>query len=235
MSSKCTTPILDLNTFRFMDVGVSSRVLNFSPLPPKSQRPIDPSSFYLHPILPMLPCRSFARIALSAAAADKDGEYGLIYYRVLVEIKWLLKLSQIPEVIEVPNFSEDAQSYLQGIIDGFSIKDAREVKRIEVITNHDVKAVEYFLKQRSSSHPEIAKVLEFYHFACTSEDINNIAHALMLTESINNVLLPVMDDLIRAICVMAKENASFPCFRALTDRRPHPQLWGRKWLFSLSG
>jgi adenylosuccinate lyase len=70
----------------------------------------------------------------------------------------LLKLSQIPEVIEVPNFSEDAQSYLQGIIDGFSIKDAREVKRIYVTTKHDVKAVEYFLKQRSSSHPEIAKV-----------------------------------------------------------------------------
>ncbi|XP_062027802.1 uncharacterized protein LOC133743785 [Rosa rugosa] len=261
MSSKYTTPILDLNTFRFMNLGLSSCLQHFTPLAPKSQKPTDPSSFnlYLHPSNAYV---AFSRrdCALRAAAA-KDGdfsgdiehpdlmalspldgryrgvvkelapylsEYGLIYYRVLVEIKWLLKLSQTPEVIEVPNFSEEAQSYLQGIIDGFSINDAREVKRIEKTTNHDVKAVEYFLKQRSSSHPEIAKVLEFYHFACTSEDINNIAHALMLTESVNNVLLPVMDDLIRAICDMAKVHAAIPMLSRTHGQTASPTTLGKE-------
>lgn len=76
----------------------------------------------------------------------------------LCQIKWLLKLSQIPEVTEVPQFSKEAQSYLQGLVDGFSMSDALEVKNIEKVTNHDVKAVEYFLKQKCQSHPEIAKV-----------------------------------------------------------------------------
>ncbi|KAG2705274.1 hypothetical protein I3760_05G044100 [Carya illinoinensis] len=84
-------------------------------------------------------------------------EYGLIYFRVLVEIKWLLKLSQIPEVAEVPSFSEEAQLHLQGLINGFSMNDALEIKTIEKVTNHDVKAVEYFLKQKCQTHPEIAK------------------------------------------------------------------------------
>ncbi|XP_028058958.1 uncharacterized protein LOC114262762 isoform X2 [Camellia sinensis] len=137
-------------------------------------------------------------------------EYGLIYFRVMVEIRWLLKLSQIPEVTEVPSFSGEAQSYLQGLIDGFTISDALEVKNIEKVTNHDVKAVEYFLKQKCQSHPEIAKVLEFFHFACTSEDINNLAHALMLKEALNTVIFPVMDELIKAVCDMAKANAHVP-------------------------
>uniref|UniRef100_A0A0A9EDP7 Adenylosuccinate lyase n=1 Tax=Arundo donax TaxID=35708 RepID=A0A0A9EDP7_ARUDO len=85
-------------------------------------------------------------------------EFGLIRYRVLIEVKWLLKLSQIPEITEVPPFSEEAQLFLNAIIQDFSIEDAKEVKKIEKITNHDVKAVEYFLKQRCSSKPEIAKV-----------------------------------------------------------------------------
>ncbi|XP_071906717.1 uncharacterized protein [Coffea arabica] len=84
-------------------------------------------------------------------------EYGLIRFRVLVEVKWLLKLSQIPEIPEVPSFSKDTEAYLQGLIDGFSLDDAMEVKKIEKVTNHDVKAVEYFLKQKCQSHPEIGK------------------------------------------------------------------------------
>ncbi|EMS64623.1 Adenylosuccinate lyase [Triticum urartu] len=109
-------------------------------------------------------------------------EFGLIRYRVLVEVRWLLKLSQIPEVKEVPPFSEEAQLFLDAIIQDFSINDAKEVKQIEKITNHDVKAVEYYLKQKCSSNPEVAKVLEFFHFGCTSEDINNLSHALALKE-----------------------------------------------------
>lgn len=137
-------------------------------------------------------------------------EYGLIRFRVFVEIKWLLKLSQIPEVTEVPSFSKEAQSYLEGLIDGFSMRDALEVKNIEKVTNHDVKAVEYFLKQKCQSHPEISKVLEFFHFACTSEDINNLAHALMLKEAVITVMFPIMDELIMAICKLAKDNAHIP-------------------------
>ncbi|KAB2611559.1 hypothetical protein D8674_019591 [Pyrus ussuriensis x Pyrus communis] len=155
-------------------------------------------------------------------------EYGLIYYRVFVEIKWLLKLSQIPEVTEVPSFSGDAQSYLQGIIDGFSVDDAAEIKKIEKITNHDVKAVEYFLKQKSSSHPEIAKVLEFFHFACTSEDINNLAHALMLIDATNNVMFPVMDELVEAIYDMSKDNASVPMLSRTHGQTASPTTLGKE-------
>ncbi|KAL6901976.1 hypothetical protein ACP4OV_004852 [Aristida adscensionis] len=134
-------------------------------------------------------------------------EFGLIRYRVLVEVKWLLKLSQIPEITEVPPFSEEAQHFLDAIIQDFDIDDAKEVKKIEKTTNHDVKAVEYFLKQRCSSNPEIAKVLEFFHFGCTSEDINNLSHALALKEGVNAVMFPAMINICKAMCSLATQNS----------------------------
>ncbi|KAJ4719997.1 Adenylosuccinate lyase [Melia azedarach] len=155
-------------------------------------------------------------------------EYGLIYFRVFVEIKWLLKLSQIPEVTEVPSFSEEAKSYLERLIDGFCMDDALEVKNIEKVTNHDVKAVEYFLKQKCQSQPEIAKVLEFFHFACTSEDINNLAHALMLKEAINKVMFPVMDKLIKALSEMAKDNAHIPMLSRTHGQPASPTTLGKE-------
>ncbi|KHG23836.1 Adenylosuccinate lyase [Gossypium arboreum] len=155
-------------------------------------------------------------------------EYGLIYFRVLVEIKWLLMLSQIPEVIEVPSFSAEAQSYLLGLIDGFSMDDALEVKKIERVTNHDVKAVEYFLKQKCQSQPEIAKVLEFFHFACTSEDINNLAHALMLKEAMTKVMFPTMDKLVEAICKLAKANASVSMLSRTHGQPASPTTLGKE-------
>ncbi|GKV28338.1 hypothetical protein SLEP1_g37408 [Rubroshorea leprosula] len=155
-------------------------------------------------------------------------EYGLIFYRVLVEIKWLLKLSEIPEVTEVPSFSEEAKSFLQGLIDGFSMNDALEVKNIEKVTNHDVKAVEYFLKQKCQSRPEIAEVLEFFHFACTSEDINNLAHALMLKEAVSTVILPSMDKLIEAICNLAKRNAHIPMLSRTHGQTASPTTLGKE-------
>lgn len=155
-------------------------------------------------------------------------EYGLIYFRVLVEIKWLLKFSKIPEVTEVPSFSEEAKSYLQGLIDGFNMDDALEVKNIERVTNHDVKAVEYFLKQKCQSQPEIAKVLEFFHFACTSEDINNLAHALMLKEAINKVMFPVMDKLIKALCEIAKDNANVSMLSRTHGQPASPTTLGKE-------
>ncbi|CAN6855716.1 unnamed protein product [Brassica oleracea] len=115
--------------------------------------------------------------------ASSMSEFGLIYFRVLVEIKWLIKLSKIPEVTEVPSFSKDIVVYLQGIIDGFSMDDALEVKKIE-------------------------RVLEFFHFACTSEYINNLSHGLMLREALTSVILPAMDDLIKSVSLMAKDFAT---------------------------
>ncbi|XP_071904605.1 uncharacterized protein [Coffea arabica] len=155
-------------------------------------------------------------------------EYGLIRFRVLVEVKWLLKLSQVPEIPEVPSFSKDAETYLQGLIDGFSLDDAMEVKKIEKVTNHDVKAVEYFLKQRCQSHPEIGKVLEFFHFACTSEDINNLAHALMLKEALSMVMLPAMDEVISAISDMAMENAHIPMLSRTHGQPASPTTLGKE-------
>ncbi|THU68389.1 hypothetical protein C4D60_Mb08t03390 [Musa balbisiana] len=155
-------------------------------------------------------------------------EYGLIRHRVLVEVTWLLKLSEVPEITEVPQFSLDAQSFLEKIIHDFDINDALEVKNIEKITNHDVKAVEYYLKQRCKSHPEIAKVLEFFHFACTSEDINNLAHALSLKEAMNKVIFPVMVDLCEAIRIMAKKNAHIPMLSRTHGQPASPTTLGKE-------
>ncbi|XP_015082072.1 uncharacterized protein LOC107025824 [Solanum pennellii] len=155
-------------------------------------------------------------------------EYGLIRFRILVEIKWLIKMSQIPQIVEVPTFSEEAQTFLHDLIDGFSMNDALEVKKIERVTNHDVKAVEYFLKQKCQSHPEISKVLEFFHFACTSEDINNLAHALMLKGALNTVILPVMDELIKAICDMATTHSSVPMLSRTHGQPASPTTLGKE-------
>ncbi|KAK4766249.1 hypothetical protein SAY87_007891 [Trapa incisa] len=155
-------------------------------------------------------------------------EYGLIYYRVLVEIKWLLKLSEIPEVVEVPSFSAESRSFLQRVIDGFELGDAEEIKNIERVTNHDVKAVEYFLKKKCQSQPEISKVLEFFHFACTSEDINNLAHALMLKESMDEVILPTMDEVVSAIALMAKNNAQIPMLSRTHGQPASPTTLGKE-------
>jgi len=134
-------------------------------------------------------------------------EYGLIRFRVHVEIQWLLALGDWPEVVEVPPFSPKCRSTLLSIADNFSEADARRVKEFEATTNHDVKAVEYFLKEKTRNDPEIAKVSEFFHFACTSEDINNLSQALMIHHGRREVLLPAMDRLIGAIEALAVQHA----------------------------
>ncbi|KAK8970809.1 hypothetical protein KSP40_PGU020472 [Platanthera guangdongensis] len=155
-------------------------------------------------------------------------EYGLIRFRILVEVKWLVKLSEIPEVEEVPVLSEDARSFLEAIVDKFSIKDALEVKKIEEKTNHDVKAVEYFLKQKCGSCPEVAKVLEFFHFACTSEDINNLAYAISLKEALNTVVFPVMVEISKAISTLAKMNAHIPMLSRTHGQPASPTTLGKE-------
>jgi adenylosuccinate lyase len=130
-------------------------------------------------------------------------EYGLIRHRVLVEVRWLQALARHEGIHEVPALSKHAVRLLDDIIGKFSEQDAQRVKNIERTTNHDVKAVEYFLKEKISGNDELEAISEFFHFACTSEDINNLAYALMLCEARMQMLLPLMDDVIRAITDLA--------------------------------
>eukprot|EP00850_Spirogloea_muscicola_P003196 SM000013S26365 [mRNA] locus=s13:57211:59796:+ [translate_table: standard] len=134
-------------------------------------------------------------------------EYGLIRLRVLVEVRWLQKLAELDGLPEVPPLSAAAQALLEETASGFSVADAQAVKTIERTTNHDVKAIEYFLKERLSSSEELSKVLEFVHFACTSEDINNLAHGLMLKEALSSEVLPAMDQIIDALQKLAHDLA----------------------------
>jgi adenylosuccinate lyase len=142
-----------------------------------------------------------------AALRECFSEYGLIKFRVLVECRWLQMLASLPEIAEVPSFSDDANALLDDLCTNFTPATAEEVKAVERTTNHDVKAVEYVLKERLGKSAELAKVLEFTHFACTSEDVNNLAHALMLRQARAEQLMPLMGRLIDALCGMAEEHA----------------------------
>ena len=135
-------------------------------------------------------------------------EYGLIRFRVAVECRWLQHLSKITEVEEVPVLSAEANGLLDDLATNFTVDDALLVKNIERTTNHDVKAVEYVLKEKISSNQELKNILEFVHFACTSEDINNLSHALMLQEAMEKEILPVMDQVIDAISTYVIETNS---------------------------
>ncbi|WP_016957795.1 adenylosuccinate lyase [Catenovulum agarivorans] len=132
-------------------------------------------------------------------------EFGLTKYRVTVEVRWLQKLSKIAGIKEVPEFSAEANTALDEIVEYFSEADAARVKEIERTTNHDVKAVEYFLKEKVANIPELHAVTEFLHFACTSEDINNTSHGLMLREARDTVILPYIDKILAELHRMAKE------------------------------
>eukprot|EP00898_Chlorokybus_atmophyticus_P002446 jgi/Chlat1/3201/Chrsp22S03489 len=155
-------------------------------------------------------------------------EYALIKYRVMVEVKWLQMLAALPGVPEVPAFSEQANSILEALVDGFGPEDARAVKDIERVTNHDVKAIEYFIKQRLQPHPELHAVSEFVHFGCTSEDINNLAHALMLKKALEKEILPSMDAVIAAIAKLAKDNAHIPMLSRTHGQPASPTTLGKE-------
>ncbi|MGF1612828.1 MAG: adenylosuccinate lyase [Gammaproteobacteria bacterium] len=134
-------------------------------------------------------------------------EFGLIRYRVLVEVRWLAYLASRTEIPEIGPFSSTAKRLLDSTIDEFGVSDAEAIKRIEAITNHDVKAVEYYLKERLSSNAELASVSEFLHFACTSEDINNLAYGLALARARSEHLIPTMEVLIAELRSMAQRYA----------------------------
>jgi len=155
-------------------------------------------------------------------------EYGLIRHRVLVEVRWLQMLAANPGIPEVPAFSEHASHLLDAIVTHFSEKDAQRVKNIERTTNHDVKAVEYFLKEKIAGNDELEAVSEFIHFACTSEDINNLSHALMLREARTQVLLPQMDEVIDAIKALAHAHATQPMLSRTHGQPASPTTLGKE-------
>jgi len=155
-------------------------------------------------------------------------EFGLIKYRSLVEIKWLQALAQEDKISEVPAFSANTNQQLNEIINNFSVADAESVKKIEATTNHDVKAVEYFLKDKSESIDEVKAVSEFFHFACTSEDINNLSYALMLKDAREKIILPTFTDVVSAISKLANDNADVAMLARTHGQAASPTTLGKE-------
>lgn len=156
-------------------------------------------------------------------------EFGLIKARVTVEVRWLQALSEQSEIKEVPAFSDETHDLLDRIISDFSIEDAQQVKNIESTTNHDVKAVEYFLKEKTSNNQELLAVNEFIHFACTSEDINNLSYALMLKEGRDDVMGPAIANVIDDIKDKALSYAAIPLLSRTHGQTASPSTMGKEF------
>ncbi|HRO27256.1 MAG TPA: adenylosuccinate lyase [Luteimonas sp.] len=155
-------------------------------------------------------------------------EYGLIHARVRVEIEWLVALAAEPGIAELPAFDAAQVATLQRLWQDFSPADAARVKEIERTTNHDVKAVEYFIKERLKNEDSLAQALEFVHFACTSEDINNLAYALMLSQARQDVLLPRLDAVIEKLRGMAHAHAALPMLSRTHGQSASPTTVGKE-------
>lgn len=155
-------------------------------------------------------------------------EYGLIKARVKVEVEWLLALAAEPAIVELPAFSDDAILRLRRLAAELSPADAARVKEIERTTNHDVKAVEYFIKERLKDDTELAPALEFVHFACTSEDINNLSYALMLSEARQQVLLPKLDELVQRLRATVHATAELPMLARTHGQTASPTTVGKE-------
>ncbi len=166
--------------------------------------------------------------AKSDELRDLFSEFGLIRHRVLIEVRWLQTLSATDAISEVPAFSAPANARLDAIVDGFDIAQARQIKTIEQTTNHDVKAVEYFLKQQVAGDAELEAVAEFIHFACTSEDINNLAHALTLSQARERVLRPRLSAIVNALAAMAHEHAAVPMMSRTHGQPASPTTLGKE-------
>ena len=154
-------------------------------------------------------------------------EYGLIRYRVEVEVRWLQQLAAHPQIEEVPALSDEANGYLDAIVKNFSVADAQRVKDIESVTNHDVKAVEYFIKESYADNAELDAVKEFVHFACTSEDINNLSHALMLHAG-RDVLTQQLNTIIDTLATMSVEFAAVPMLSRTHGQTASPTTVGKE-------
>jgi len=166
--------------------------------------------------------------AQSSALRAIFSEFGLIKFRTQVEVEWLKLLASQQAISEVPPLSSDSIAQLNAIVTGMTVADAARVKEIERTTNHDVKAIEYFLKEKISGNSELQAVNEFIHFACTSEDINNLAYALMLDRARSEVLLPQMDQVISAIRNLAHEHAAQPMLSRTHGQPASPTTLGKE-------
>ena len=155
-------------------------------------------------------------------------EYGLMRARVRVELSWLKALAAEPKIVEVPPFDEAVLAEIDDVIAGFSLDDAAAVKAIEATTNHDVKAIEYWLKERFAGVPAVSAVSEFIHFACTSEDINNLSHALMLCEARDEVLLPKLAEVSDKLRSLAHELAAVPMMSRTHGQPATPTTLGKE-------
>jgi len=161
------------------------------------------------------------------ALREHFSEFGLIRARVIVEIRWLQRLAELAGVTEVPPLSAEATAFLEAMIRDFSLADAERIKEIERTTNHDVKAVEYFIKERIAGQPELHAITEFVHFACTSEDINNLSHGVMLTDGLKS-LLPVMHRVADDIAALAHEHAALPMLSRTHGQTASPTTLGKE-------
>jgi adenylosuccinate lyase len=156
-------------------------------------------------------------------------EYGLLKYRVQVEVRWLQKLASQADILEVPTLSELAIQHLNQIVESFDEQDALRIKTIEKTTNHDVKAVEYFLKEKVNSNEELQAINEFIHFACTSEDINNLSYALMLKTARDTVIVPYWNKLIDTITTQAKAYRDLPLLSRTHGQPATPSTIGKEF------
>tara|TARA_R110002020_G_scaffold157134_6_gene339618 strand:- start:3187 stop:4557 length:1371 start_codon:yes stop_codon:yes gene_type:complete len=155
-------------------------------------------------------------------------EYGLIRFRVQVEVRWLQCLAAHPQVPEIGPFSDEANALLDRLVDDFQVEHAERIKEIERTTNHDVKAVEYLLKEQVASLPELGAVNEFIHFACTSEDINNLSHALMLSAGRDQVMLPLMHRVVADLRALAITHADVPLLSRTHGQPASPTTMGKE-------
>ena len=163
-----------------------------------------------------------------SALREHFSEFGLIRNRVKVEIEWLKALAAAPELAEIAPFSAATVAELDAVIANFSVADGEAVKAIEATTNHDVKAMEYWLKERLGHNPEVTRVTEFIHFGCTSEDINNVSHALMLRDGRNDVLLPALDKIINRLVELAHQHAELPMLSRTHGQPASPTTLGKE-------
>jgi adenylosuccinate lyase len=163
-----------------------------------------------------------------AALSEYFSEYALIRYRVQVEVEWLKALAAEPAIAEVPPFSRATAKRLSAEVTGFQAQDAEAVKAIETRTNHDVKAIEYWLRERLADAPEVLHVTQFIHFACTSEDINNLCHALMVQQARERVLLPSLDRIIEKVTSLAHGLADLPMLSRTHGQPATPTTLGKE-------
>ena len=164
----------------------------------------------------------------TAALRPYFSEFGLIYNRVLVEVRWLQCLAAHPQITEVSPLSAKANALLENLIESFNETAAQRVKDIESTTNHDVKAVEYYIKEQFKDNAELLAVNEYVHFACTSEDINNLAHGLMLKQGLEQVMLPAMQDVLSQIKQLAYDHQNQPMLSRTHGQTASPSTMGKE-------